>query len=169
MESVLIQSRKDFDNIVDQAGNYILSWMQNELNSVARSQLLIIELAPNLYRIKNLYLAKHPECSEWSVFNHDEFVHSFAHRLSAIFYCILWNDNNITGALQILNLDQSLMFRWSDQKMLAKKLRNKQISADKRDIFLSKYRENHEQINILSHRLQKCIDNAKYKKIRKLL
>ena len=55
------------------------------------------------------------------------------------------------------------------QKMLAKKLRNKRISADKRDIFLSKYRENHEQINILSHRLQKCIDNAKYKKIRKLL
>lgn len=168
MESVPIQSRKDFDNIVDQAGKYILSWMQTELDIVARSKLLVIQLAPNLYRIKNLFLVQETDKS-WSVFNQDEFVHNFINKLSAVFYCLLWNDNNIQGAIQILNLDRSLMYKVTDQKILTRKLKNSKITIDKRDIFLSKYRENHEQINIISRRLQKCIDNAKYKKIRKLL
>jgi len=168
MEPVHIQSQKDFDHIVDQAGQYIFSWMQQELDQIARSKLLIIELQPNLYRIKNLFLTQESNRS-WSVYNRDELVFNFLNKLSAIFYCLLWNDNNIQGAAEILNLDQTLIFRINDQKILSKKLKNSRINTEKKEIILSRYRENHEQINIISRRLQKCIDNAKYKKIRKLL
>jgi hypothetical protein len=66
METSLTLSRQEFNQIVDQAGDYILNWIQKEINHLSKKQLILRELDSNIFTINNFGLVK-TDHQTWAV------------------------------------------------------------------------------------------------------
>jgi len=166
METSLTLSRQEFNQIVDQAGDYILNWIQKEINHLSKKQLILRELDSNIFTINNFGLVK-TDHQTWAVYREQNLLHEFYYKENACFYCLFWLDTDISMAKEVLSLDYMLGSLIRDNELYKNKL-NGQKNSFKKDIFLARYNQNLQRINIIRHRLKKIIDHAKYKKTRKL-
>lgn len=167
METLPIQSRQEFNQLVGQVGEYVQSWIQQELKNIKFRKLVFVEKNSAHYKINDMTLYYRDQF--WVVEKNQEVLHSFVDKSSAIFYCLLWYNNNIQQASVLVNLNQSLANRINDCDFLAKRIKKYHSDLTKKEIALARYVENVEQINILSQQLKKFLINAKYIKFRKIL
>jgi hypothetical protein len=166
METSPILSRQEFNQIVGLAGDYILNWFQKEIDFLTRKKLVLRELDNNIYTINNFGLVK-TNHRTWQVYREQRLLHEFNYKENACFYCLFWLDTEVSLAKEILSLDYTLGSLMHDNEVYKIKLNDAKTTL-KKDIFLARYNQNLQRINIIRHRLRKIIDQAKYKKTRKL-
>lgn len=160
-------SRREFNQVINHAGDYILNWFQKEINNFSRRKILIREIGNGIYAINNFGVAK-TEDNTWTVYQNQEMIHEFNYKAVACFYCLLMLDNELVPARELLQLDYALGSLLTDNEFYKTKIYNLHKNAAKKDILIARYYQNCQRINIIRHRLRKIIDLAKYKKTRKL-
>lgn len=166
METLPIKSRREFDQIINQASDYVSSWIQHHLVDLAAKQLIFGSHEADIYKIGSLILAKTDD-NYWMVARDHNDMKFFTDRSSAFFYCLHWIDNEILEANQILELDQTISFLQENCRQYLDKLRKNRNNSAKHSILLSRYRNDSQRINICRQHLKKILSIAKYKKTRK--
>lgn len=167
METLPIQSRREFDQLINQVGYYINGWIQTELNFLSTKKIIFLQKTENHYRINDSELYFENNC--WVVKKDDNILHTFINKSAAVFYCLLYYNNHIQLAKSILNLDKNLLLKVGDCEFLLHRIKKYNHDSFKKDVALARYHENIVQINILNQQLKKCLTNAKYIKFRKIL
>jgi hypothetical protein len=162
-----IQSRKEFNEIVDYAGQYISDWMRRQLNDLTNRKNLLIAVSSSYYLLGNFKI--YQDQDQWAVENRDRLVHSFLTRQLAILYCLYHNNNEVAEAQQLLTLDQTLNSLLTDKILYQTQLKNPKFDYNKKITLQARLSENQQKINMLSEQIKKILVLAKYKKIRKIL
>lgn len=165
METLPIKSRHEFDQIVNQASDYVFSWIQQHLIDAAAKQIIFGSSEAGIYKIGSLILAKTD--NNWIVARDHDDMKVFNDRTSAFFYCLYWIDNEILEANQIFELDQTISFLQENCRQYLDRLRKNRNNSLKHGILLSRYRNDSQRINICRQNLKKILSIAKYKKTRK--
>lgn len=165
MEKFSITSRREFDQVIDHAGQFIFAWMQKEFREYSKNKFIIRQLEKECYQIKDFIIGR-TEDNNWAVFHDFELVHQFSNKTAGLFYCICWIESNIVLAKEILTLDQNLSHLLSDHDFYSLQLKRYKKNPFKFETTLSRYQQNSQRINIIRHRLEKILDHAKYKKTR---
>ena len=165
MEQLPILSRQEFDDLLNQAGQLVIDWFNLEISRLSRRKILFRKIRKNTYQIGSLTMSKNNE-EHWEVIHNDKKVNDFYYRSSAFFYCLCWLDNDLITARELLELDRTLNSRLIDHFIFKENI--KKVSSDslRREILISRFTENVQQINTIKARLQKTIIDAKYKKTR---
>jgi hypothetical protein len=166
MNQSSIQSRKEFDEVVNHAGQYVTKWMRNQINNLTANQKLLI-LVGSQYLLGEFKI--YQEQDLWLVEDSEIIIHGFLSRSLAILYCLHYNSNDIAEAKQLLNLDLNLNLLLTDKTLYLKHLANNNISAHRRVTLEARLSETVRRINTLTEQLKKILILAKYKKIRKIL
>lgn len=167
MNQLNIQSRREFDNIVDHMGQYIAQWIQGQLKSLRKNKKLLIQTGNNSYQLGNYRISQ--QDSGWVVIFDDKFVHSFMSMISAFLYCLHHRSNEIQSAEYLRVLDQSLCSLNNEKQRYLSRVRNVKISESQRQLNRARLSETQQRINMLSNQIQKILIAAKYKKIREIL
>ena len=160
-------SRREFNQIINCAGDYILHWFQKEINNLERKKVVIREIRSNVYAINTFGVAK-TESNTWAVYSDGKIIHEFHYKTVACFYCLFVLNNEIESAKELQQLDYTLSNLLNDNEIYRSKIYSLNKNSSKKDIFVARYYQNCQRINIIRHRLRKIIDLAKYKKTRKL-
>lgn len=167
METLPIQSRKEFNQVINYAGDYINNWIHHELKNIYNRGLVFIQTDKNSYKINDILI--HKENDVWTVEYDDKVVHSFINKTAAFFYCLLWYSGKLQMANTLLNLDRTLVNRVNDCELILTRLKNYHDDKIKKEIALARYYENVENINVVRQQLEKNLTLAKYIKFRKIL
>lgn len=165
MEKFSITSRREFDQVIDHAGEYIFAWMQKEFQTFSKKKFIFRQLNQDCYQIKNFIIGR-TEDNSWAVVQDYELVHQFSSKTASIFYCLCWLDSDIVLSKEILTLDRTLTHLLADHELYQSQLKKYKKNNFKFEITLSRYQQNSQRINIIRHRLQKILAHAKYKKTR---
>lgn len=160
-------SRQEFNEVINYAGDYILSWFQKEIDHLARKKVVIREIASGVYAVNTFGIAK-TNHNTWSVYSDSKMIHTFNYKTVAFFYCLFVLDNEIESAKELCQLDYDLGNLINDNEIYKAKIYGIHKNTAKKDILTARYYQNSQRINIIRHRLRKIIDLAKYKKTRKL-
>jgi len=165
MEQLPILSRQEFDDILNQAGQIVIDWFNIEISRLSRRKILFRKIKKNTYQIGSLTMSKNDN-DHWEVIHNDKKINDFYYRSSAFFYCLSWVDNNLVTAKELLELDRTLSNRIVDHFIFKENIKKITDDSFKREILISRFTENAQQINTIKARLEKTIIDAKYKKTR---
>ena len=160
-------SRREFNEIINYAGDYILYWFQREINNLSKKKIVIREIRPSVYAINTFGVAR-TEHNTWAVYHDSELVHEFNYKTVACFYCLFQLNNEVEAAKELYHLDYALGNLINDNETYKSRIYSSNKNPVKKDILTARYYQNCQRINIIRHRLRKIIDLAKYKKTRKL-
>lgn len=167
MNQLNIQSRREFDDVVNHMGQYIAQWIQHQLASIQKNKRILIQTGPDSYRLGNYRIYRQE--SGWSVEFDEKFVHSFLTMIAAFLYCLHHRSNEIQSAEYLRTLDQSLTSLMNEKHRYLIKIRNDKLDSYKLQLNRARLSETQQRINILSNQIQKILIAAKYKKIREIL
>lgn len=167
METLPIQSRKEFNLVINYATDYVNQWIQQEIKNICNKGLVFFEKDKNHFKINEIAIYKTHDL--WSVERDNKVIHDFISKSAAIFYCLLWYSCKLEMANTLLNLDRTLVNRVVDCELILARMKNYGDDKVKKEIALARYHENVEHINILRQQLEKNLTLAKYIKFRKIL
>jgi len=167
METSHILSRQEFNDVIAQAGDHIVKWFKKELGNITRKKVIIREISDQVFAINTFGILK-THRGTWAVYEDQKAVHEFNYKTVACFYCLFLIDNEIENAKELLQLDYALGSLILDNEIYKNRIYSTSKNLMKKEIWMSRYAQNCQRINIIRHRLKKIIDLAKYKKTRKL-
>jgi hypothetical protein len=166
MAQSVIKSRQEFDQIVDQASQYLVDWINVELKKLSRQQHLILGSTENdIYLIGSLVLLN-DQTRGWLVIQDIDNYEIFNSRNSAFCYCLYFNSNQIKEAKYIQELDRVIDALLTNCDIYRKKIKSCGNNSVRHSILLSRYHDDLSRINIYKQQLRNLISIAKYTKIR---
>ena len=167
METLPIKSRQEFDQIVDQASDYVADWIQQHITEISlKSNIIFGSTQEDVYKIGHMVLARVDQTHWVAAKDYDDFK-TFNDRSSALFYCLYLIDNQIVEANQIFELDQTIEFLQENCRQYLVGLKRTRNNLEKYNILLARYRNDSQRINTCKQHLKKILSIAKYKKTRK--
>ena len=167
MNQLNIQSRQEFDDIVDRAGQYIAHWIQHQLHAIKKNKKLLIEIGTNNYLLGNYQIRE--QQSMWAVIYDKKLIHEFLSQTAAFLYCLHHRSNEIQSAEYLRTLDQSLSTLINEKQRYLIRVRDSKLNENQRQLNRARLSETQQRINMLSNQIQKILIAAKYKKIREIL
>lgn len=145
---------------------YLQNWTQDCLRELNRVRPGLIVPHGNGYRIGPYYIKRLKNLS-WLVSIHDEVIHEFHDRASAIIYCVYMCNKNYVRAIQVQQQDSDV-YRISndiDSYQHNQKLALKRQDWFKYDLLATRINESKILLRDAQERLRKTLWTAKYSKV----
>lgn len=100
------------------------------------------------------------------VYKDSRFLHHFANKQIAIYYCAYEKLNKFASSSDLLRVDSELALAKSDYHILYNKLKNKKFSSNfDRDVKLAKFQQSYDRLKRAELQFKKTVTVHKYNKI----